>query len=173
MTSAGPSGDPTTEGTTGSQTTDASETVPMTTPVDDSSSSGEPGECNIVDVVNDAAVGKMEPNDCGFVHLADPVAAWQDAHDCVLDNYTNTQAFTLVAEQQGIDSEVHVGFAGTQGEVYMAFRFLSDANGLIPGTLITGADCFIEDVADCTVTQGNLCLTCDASHNPVTICETS
>ena len=88
----------------------------------------------------------------------------------------NKQAFVnhckRIAEQQGIDSEVHIGFAGSQGEVYAASRFLSDSNGLIPGTLITGGPCNISPIVDCVVAQGNLCLDCVDSPNPMTICET-
>src|SRR5688572_1387958 len=90
---------------------------------DDSSSgtsSGEPETssssgalvCDIVDVVEAAAVGKREPVDCGFVHLADPLMAWEATHDCVVENFGSDNAFTAVAELQGIDSEVYIGYAG-------------------------------------------------------------
>jgi hypothetical protein len=128
--------------------------------------------CEIHVVVDEAAGGKMEPDDCGDLLLLDPVGDWEDAQACALDHYNGSLAFTLVAEQQGIDSEVHEAFAGMQGEVYAASRFLSDANGLVPGTLIQGGPCVIAVVEDCEVAQGELCLTCTNEDKIMTVCET-
>lgn len=170
-----------------STTVDPSDTAEVTTDVsttspgdptesggmtDPPSSSGTPGECDIFVIVEEAAQGKMEPIACGYVQLQDALGAWESAQECVLDNYAGEQAFTLVAEQQGIDSEVHVGFSGMQGEVYSSSRFHSDANGLVPGTLVTGGACNIVTVDGCTVEVGNLCLDCEGSPDEMTICET-
>jgi hypothetical protein len=125
--------------------------------------------CDIVDVVEAAAVGKREPVDCGFVHLADPLVAWDATHDCVVENFDSDSAFTAVAELQGIDSEVFLGYAGSVGEEYVASQFFSDSFGgavTISGT----TPCEIGVVAGCVVSVGDLCLECVAPPAPVTIC---
>jgi hypothetical protein len=170
----GPTGDPTTDGTTSDPTSGATDpmTGPDTDPMATDGTTGPTIECDIVEVVNDAAQGKMEPDDCGFLMLGDPLATWQAAYDCALDHYNGGLAFTLVAEQQGIDSQVHIGFAGAQGEVYAASRFYQDSGALVPGTVIWGGPCNIAPLDGCTVAQGNLCLDCIDSPKPVTVCET-
>jgi hypothetical protein len=170
MSSAGPTGDPTTDDST---TTTAPDTETSLTAADtDLTGTGGGPVCEIHVIVDEAANGKMEPDDCGDLMLFDPVGQWEAAQACALDHYNGSLAFTLVAQLMGIDSDVHEGFAGMQGEVYASARFLSDANGLVPGTLITGGACELAAVVDCEVTQGNLCLTCSNEFDPSTVCET-
>ena len=168
MTSAGPSGDPTTDDTTSMPDTETSLTAADT----DLTGTGGGPVCEIHVIVDEAAGGKMEPDDCGDLMLFDPVPAWEAAQTCALDHYNGSLAFTLVAQQMGIDSEVHEGYAGMQGEVYAASRFLSDANGLVPGTLIQGTPCEIVVAEDCEVAQGQLCLACSNDEEFTTVCET-
>jgi hypothetical protein len=170
MTSAGPTGDPTTDdGTTTSGGTDPA--TSLTAADTDLTGSGGGPVCEIHVVVEEYAAGKMEPDDCGDLLLFDPVEDWEDARACALDHYSGGLAYTLVAEQQGIDSDVHVGFSGSQGEVYSSFRFVSDSNGLVPGTSIWGTPCDLAPQQDCVVGQGDLCLTCTNGDENMTICE--
>lgn len=177
MTSVGPTGDDTSDSTgdTHEPGPIPTATSPMTgadTEDPSTTSEDEPSTCDIFMVVADAAVGKTEPDDCGYVQLDDPVAFWEVAQQCALDHHDGGLAFTLVAEQQGIDSAVHLGFAGAQGEVYMASRFFSDSGAVVPGTHITGGPCNIVPILDCIVEPGNLCLDCGGdSPEPMTICE--
>jgi hypothetical protein len=138
-------------------------------PETSSSSSTGAFVCDIVEVVEDAAVGKEAPVDCGFVHLADPLGDWEDAHDCVIENFGNESAFTVVAELQGIDSEVFIGFAGMVGETYVASQFFSDSYDGI--TIYGTTPCDIGVVAGCTVAVGDLCLECVAAPAQVLVCE--
>ena len=147
-------------GETDASTGTGSETDPGTG-TGDPDTSGSTGalECDIQSVVNAAAVGKEEPFDCGFVTLADMVDVWEAAHDCALEHYEGQSAFTLVAQLMGIDSNIHIGYAGSVGEEYIASQFFSDDYGGAVTIWVT-TPCNLAPVAACAVAVGELCLEC-------------
>ena len=169
--SSGPStGEPSTgEPPTSGGTESSSGSTGSGTGEPETSSSSGALVCDIVEVVEDAAIGKMEPVDCGFVTLADMVDEWEAAHDCVVENYGNQAAFTVVAELQGIDSEVYIGYAGMVGESYVASQFFSDSFGGI--TIYGTTPCDIAVVAGCDVAVGDLCLECVDPPPSEVVCE--
>ena len=163
-------GEPSTGEPSSSGETDASSSSSGSDTGEPETSSSSGGlVCDIVEVVEAAAVGKEEPVDCGFVLLADPLVAWEATHDCVVENFESDSAFTAVAELQGIDSEVHIGYAGSVGEEYVASQFFSDSFGGAV-TIYGTTPCEIGVVGGCVVAVGELCLECVAPPASVAIC---
>lgn len=124
--------------------------------------------CDLPTYVDEAAAGKTVPEDCGTVTLDDPDAAYVAAHDCVLAASDTQQAYRMVAQLQGIDSSVWVGYAGTVGFVYSESSFLYDGGGNAGGEFISRTECSPEAVFECVPSSSNgTCLTCEGENNLV------
>jgi len=124
--------------------------------------------CDLPTYVDEAATGKTVPMDCGTVTLDDPDAAYQAAHDCVVAASNAQEAYRVVAQLQGIDSSVWVGYAGTVGFVYGESAFSYDGGGLAGGEFIWRTECTPEVIDDCAPSStSGMCFTCDGESNLV------
>ncbi len=124
--------------------------------------------CDLPTYVDEAASGKTVPEDCGTVTLEDPDAAYLAAHDCVLAASGAQQAYRMVAQLQGLDSNVWVGYAGSVGFVYSESSFSYEGGGIAGGESIRRAECTPEDIEDCSPgSGGGTCLDCDAKSSLV------
>jgi len=110
------------------------------------------------------------PIDCGALTLDDPSADWEAAQICALDHETMGAGFRLVADGQGIDSFVQVGFAGVQGLAYSVSRFSSDSGGVDFDTVFEEPGGGLAAVDDCVVAVGELCLAVTAAGEVVQLC---
>ncbi len=125
-------------------------------------------DCDLPTYVQDAAEGKTTPVDCGTVTLEDSAQDYAAATDCVLQHSEMQEAYTMVAQLQGIDSSVWAGYAGTVGFVYGEASFMYDGGGLAGGEFIWRQDCTPTLVPDCSPGPGaGTCLTCDAKSTLV------
>ncbi|MGH1342151.1 MAG: hypothetical protein ACRBN8_11395 [Nannocystales bacterium] len=126
------------------------------------------GKCDLAMYVDEAAAGKTVPEDCGTVTLDDPPEAYVAAHDCVLEASGSEQAYRMVAQIQGIDSSVWVGYAGTVGFVYSESNFAYDGGGNAGGEFIWRMDCTPQPVLDCAPSpSAGICLSCMGENNLV------
>lgn len=126
------------------------------------------GVCDLPTYVDEAATGKTVPADCGTVSLDDPDEAYIAAHDCVLTASNAQQAYRMVAELQGTDSTVWVGYAGTVGFVYSESFFSYDGGGNAGGEFIWRSECTPQEVFECVPSSSNgPCFSCDADSNLV------
>ena len=124
--------------------------------------------CDLPTYVDEAASGKTVPEDCGTVTLDDPDAAYVAAHDCVVAASTTQQAYRMVAQLQGIDSSIWVGYAGTVGFAYTESNFLYDGGGSTGGEFIWRMDCTPEPIDGCVPSPTNgVCLQCLAENTLV------
>jgi hypothetical protein len=109
-------------------------------------------------------------DDCGALTLEDPLADWQAAQACALQHATAGEGFRLVADLQGIDSFVQVGFMGIQGESYATSRFGFEEGGLVSANLTEVPGAGLEAVAACEVAVGELCLAVTSPGELVQLC---
>lgn len=123
--------------------------------------------CDLPTYVDEAAMGKTVPVDCGTVTQGDPDEAYQAAHDCVVAASDSQQAYRMVAQLDGIDSSVWVGYAGTVGFVYGESNFAFDGGGFSGVETIWRMDCTPEVVADCVPSRFGMCLSCMGENNLV------
>lgn len=124
--------------------------------------------CDLPTYVDEAANGKTVPVDCGTVSLDDPDEAYQAAHDCVVAASDAQEAYRMVAQLQGIDSSVWVGYAGVVGFVYGESSFAYDGGGNAGGEFIWRSECTPEVIVDCAPSStSGMCFTCDGESNLV------
>ncbi|MBV1860390.1 MAG: hypothetical protein KUG77_18400 [Nannocystaceae bacterium] len=126
------------------------------------------GVCDLPTYVDAAAAGKTVPEDCGTVSLADPDEAYVAAHDCVIAASTAQQAYRVVAQIQGIDATVWLGYAGSVGFVYSESNFSYEGGGFGGGEFIWRMDCTPEPLDGCAPSSSSgICLTCQGENNLV------
>ncbi len=129
-----------------------------------------PMECEFEPIVRDFAdASKTPPVDCGFVMLDDPIEAWQTAHVCAVEALAADGAFALLWQRDSIDSTAYGAVAGLVGEVYGIAEFSYDTKA---DPVLWQRRCSaVVTLDDCGVGAGEMCLTCIAAGDPVTICE--
>jgi hypothetical protein len=170
-TSAGSSA--TTTATTG---VDGSDDGPLDDgPADDGPLDDGPGldiggaTCDFEQIVCDAAdASKVPPTDCGFVTLADDVAAWQAAHTCATEAFAAEGAVKVIWQPQGIDSTVYAALVGFVGESYGITYYSYDSIG---DPLASAHSCDgVVTTDDCAVGVGEMCLICTGPGDSKPLC---
>lgn len=117
------------------------------------------GDCDFETIVGDAAdASKVPPVDCGFVTLADDVAAWQAAHTCATEAFAAQGAVKVLWQPPGIDSTLYAALVGLVGESYGITFFTYDSIGDPLMRAQTCGDVVTPD--DCAVGVGEMCLVC-------------
>ncbi len=119
-------------------------------------------DCDLPSYVDAAAEGKTVPMDCGTVTLADTAEDYAAATACVLAASESMEAYTMLAQLQGVDSTVWAGYAGTVSFIYAESIFSYDGGGNAGGEFINRQDCTPVAVPNCDPgpTAGT-CLFCD------------
>ncbi|HWB81322.1 MAG TPA: hypothetical protein VG755_40445 [Nannocystaceae bacterium] len=95
--------------------------------------------------------------DCGNLTLDDPLADWQAAHDCAVQQATSGAGFHVIHEAQAIDSVPRYAFVGLQAESYAVVGLHAD-EGFGDYALYEQVGDGLSDVDGCTVAVGELCL---------------
>lgn len=95
--------------------------------------------------------------DCGNLTLDDPLADWQAAHDCAVQQATSGTGFRVIHEAQAIDSIPRYAFVGLQAESYAVVALHAD-EGFGDYALYEQVGNGLSDVDGCTVAVGELCL---------------
>lgn len=95
--------------------------------------------------------------DCGNVTLEDPLADWQAAHDCAMQQAASGTGFRVLAQAQSIDTIVRYAFVGLQAESYAVVGLHSDES-FLEYALFEEVGDGLSDVGGCTVAVGELCL---------------
>lgn len=161
-------------------TGDASSTSGDPTTGDASSSSAgsttDGLECSLMEVACAEAGQLGDFEDCGLVLLEDPPSAWQAAHDCALAAANEQRAFKVIFELQGIDSAIARAFVGLTAESYAVEALFFDGDpcgGGGCGPKIDQAFCGegLVAVDGCVVEPGEMCLSCAAMGEFLTVCE--
>ena len=131
--------------------------------IDSSSSSttGGPGiepPCGFQTTLEQLAMGKTDPTDCGTVTLDDDAAAWQAASDCAAAAAAAQGGFLVAFQLPSDDSLIFEGFHGSVGFAYSLGRLYTDTFG---DPMFESRSCMDVTAADgCTIDVGVHCLEC-------------
>jgi hypothetical protein len=125
--------------------------------------------CDFETIVCDAAAGsKVPPIDCGFVTLADDIAAWQAAYTCATEAFAAEGAVKVIWQRQGIDSTVYSALVGFVGESYAITEYSYDSFG---DPLASSRNCGgVVTPDDCAVGVGEMCLQCTDNGDVTPLC---
>lgn len=132
------------------------------------------GVCDIVESADELADQSKTPAiDCGDITSADPVAAWQAAHDCAVQAAGAMEAFKLIVDMQGIDSLPRRAFVGQVLRSYQIVQLDQDFGGINPMPTPVNYRYCDELVATpgCTPAVGDICLTCMGNTDGDVLCE--
>jgi hypothetical protein len=129
--------------------------------------------CELEPIVTEATMNtkSLEPIDCGYLTLQDPLSAWQAGQDCAMQADSMGETFRLLWDMQGIDSQPSRGIAGLQGFVYGRVEYFEDKGGLAGGRTVSQRQCDSFLIPpDCAPEVGLICLTCDNTGDTDLIC---
>lgn len=148
-----------------------STTMPGT---DEGSGDTGAGVCDIVVSADELADQSKTPAiDCGDITSADPVDAWQAAHDCAVQAAGAMEAFQLIVDMQGIDSLPRRAFVGQVLRSYQIVQLDQDFGGINPMPTPVDYRYCDELVATpgCTPAVADICLTCMGNLDSDVLCE--